>query len=142
MRSATLVVGLDVETRYGVFIGRAMTARETFALFPSREPAEKNSDYGLLYGWRVHVSSMMSASISAGVSATTIVRRGEFIRSGSQLGGDKYEELRTWNIGFPFELRIQLTDERGMGGIFLSLEGNVSEGESYGGLILGAYFGT
>jgi len=116
-------------------------ALETIALFPDKEPVERILDVGVLYGWRVHLLPELSASAAAGLAATTLVKRGAFLSEGGPFQGTQYEKERTWTVGIPLEIRVQLKDDRDWGGGFVSLVGNVNNVESYGGLMLGLYFG-
>lgn len=131
-----LLAGLEVETRYGLFVGRTTRNFETLPLlFPSKEPVEMNTELGVLYGRRLDISSVISVSAAAGVSSVSIIRRGKFVSD------RQYERLETTRIGFPAELRMRFKDNRGWGGAFVSLVGNVNTMESYGGLMIGLYFG-
>ena len=138
-RGPALGGGLEVSTPYGLLSARTVSARETLALLPSRTPVERNTDLGLLYGWRVGLGAGLYVSAGAGISSVVFTRRGRLLR-GKILVSAEYEKLRERVTGTPVEVRLGYGNDLG-GGVFVSWFRNYNRLDDYGGVLIGVSLG-
>ena len=143
LHGPALGITLDASTPYGLLSLRAVSVSEPWDLTVS--PIEENYDLSLLYGAEVNrmLDQLLRISVSAGVSRTTIVRRGAYADDFKCLMGCEYETIRKSQIGFAHEVRLTIGRRRGtrLRGASLSWFGNQTKGESYHGVLLTLYFG-
>ena len=139
---ASLGAAFDVSTPYGLFTARMNGVLETLALLPAKTPVERNTDVGLLYGWRVELSPGLYASVATGLSSVVFTRRGHRMENARRLESNggflsaEHAQLRERAMGVPVEVRLGYSTNLG-GGLFVSWFRNYNRADAFGGLLVG-----
>jgi len=124
-------IGISHQRDDNVFTIRSLHVEE-FALsfgeprFPS--PAEKETDFAVLYGRSLHAGSGYNA-FSIGLGLVNSVHRGAL------LYGLNYETVRITSLGVSLDIQMFLTPCRYFG-LGISLAGNLNPTRSFGAFIL------
>lgn len=136
----SLGAAFDVSTPYGLITARMNGVLETLALLPAQTPVERNTDLGLLYGWRVELGPGLYASAATGISSVVLTRRGHRMENGRSFLSTEHAELRERVTGIPIEVRLGYSTDLG-GGLFVSWFRNYNRADTFGGLLIGLSLG-
>ena len=136
----SLGAAFDVSTPYGLFTAHMNGVLETLALLPAQTPVERNTDLGLLYGWRVELGPGLYASAATGISSVVLTRRGHRRENGRSFLSAEHAELRERVTGIPVEVRLGYSTDLG-GGLFVSWFRNYNRVDAFGGLLVGLSIG-
>ena len=136
----SLGAAFDVSTPYGLLTAHMNGVLETLALLPAQTPVERNTDLGLLYGWRVELGPGLYASAATGLSSVVFTRRGHRMESGRSFLSTEHAELRERVTGIPVEVRLGYSTDLG-GGLFVSWFRNYNRADAFGGLLVGLSLG-
>ena len=132
----SLGAAFDVSTPYGLFTARMNGVLETLALLPAKTPVERNTDLGLLYGWRVELGPGLYASAATGLSSVVLTRRGHRMENGRSFLSSEHAQLRERVTGIPVEVRLGYSTNLG-GGLFVSWFRNYNHADAFGGILIG-----
>ena len=141
---------LDFVDRYGMLMIRVASVPLSHSLRPYKKPSERNTDYGLLYGWKLYLNlesygEIMTISIASGLAFTRFIRRTDEIlyapSPGCLICRTRYATDNKGLLGIPIELRVGIKrPSAGIGGS-VGVWHNFNAYQRFGGVVLGIYIG-
>ena len=140
----------DYVDNYGMLTLRVTSTNLSRALITFEKPRERNSDYGLLYGWKFSCQiesyeEILTVSIASSVAYTRFIRqtsevierpRPNCIFCSTVYGADKKS-----NLGIPVELRIGMKKAKAPVGFSIGIWQNFNGHKRFGGVTFGAFIG-